>query len=192
MGLDCGPRAPPAKYMRVIAHPNRPATKGVRSPQFLESIAPMRIVALICGVDPLIRNSQPASDPPRGGGKRPRAICKCGPHQNIRSVSRPRSPSVHFHHLQFARQPSEPSMEALEELKQKTRGLRRGLMATTVIVDASVAVCNEWVSVVTDYVGPQLNHIAGKFLDHQVHGTWSSRLAYVLICARSFSSGALS
>jgi len=64
-------------------------------------------------------------------------------------------------------------MEALEELKQRTRELRKGLMATTVLVDASVAVCNEWVSVVKDYVGPQLNHIAGKFLDHQVRDTGS-------------------
>jgi len=59
-------------------------------------------------------------------------------------------------------------MEALVELKDKTKELRTSLMATTVLVDASVATCNEWLSVVTDYVGPQMNHISGKFLDHQV------------------------
>ncbi|KAF9648103.1 hypothetical protein BDM02DRAFT_2351326 [Thelephora ganbajun] len=63
-------------------------------------------------------------------------------------------------------------MEALAELKEKTRESRRSLMATTVLVDASVATRSEWLSVVTDYVGPQLNHIAGKFLDHQVCNTW--------------------
>jgi len=65
-------------------------------------------------------------------------------------------------------------MEALEELKEKTREFRKSLMATVVLTDASVAVCNEWVSVVTDYVGPQLNHISGKFLDHQVRNPGSS------------------
>lgn len=60
------------------------------------------------------------------------------------------------------------SMEALVKLKSKTRELRTSLMATTVLVDASVATCNEWLSIVTDYVGLQLNHISGKFLDHQV------------------------
>ena len=148
---------------------------------------------MICGVDPLIQKSQPASDPcTRGGGKRPRAICKCGPNQNIHSVSRPRPPSLSFHHLQSARQIPEPLMEALEELKQKTRELRKGLMATTVLVDASVAVCNEWVSVVTDYVGPQLNHIAGKFLDHQVRDAGSLNRLYSLIYTWSSSSGSLS
>ena len=65
-------------------------------------------------------------------------------------------------------QPSRLPMEALTELRNKTRDLRKSLMATTVLVDASVAACNEWLSVVTDYVGPQLNYISGKFLDHQV------------------------
>ena len=59
-------------------------------------------------------------------------------------------------------------MEALVDLRSKTRELRTSLIATTVLVDASVATCNEWLSVVTDYVGLQLNHISGKFLDHQV------------------------
>ena len=78
-------------------------------------------------------------------------------------------------------------MECLEELKQKTRELRKGLMATTVIVDASVAVHNEWVSIVTDYVGPQLNHINGKFLDHQVRDTAGSpSQLYLLTSTRSF------
>jgi hypothetical protein len=65
-------------------------------------------------------------------------------------------------------QPPGPSMEGFVELREKTRDLRKCLMATTVLVDASVATHNEWLSVVTDYVGPQLNHISGKFLDHQV------------------------
>ena len=87
----------------------------------------------------------------------------------------------------------EPSMECLEELKQKTRELRKGLMATTVIVDASVAVHNEWVSIVTDYVGPQLNHINGKFLDHQVRDAASSpNRLYLLTSTRSFSFESLS
>lgn len=79
--------------------------------------------------------------------------------------------SILFHRLQYTHQPSEPSMEALGELKAKTRGLRKSLMATAVLVDASVATCNEWLSVITDYVGPHLNHISGKFLDHQVRNT---------------------
>lgn len=54
------------------------------------------------------------------------------------------------------------------ELQEKTRKVRTSLMATIVLVDASVATCNEWLGVVTDYVGLQLNHISGKFLDHQV------------------------
>lgn len=41
-------------------------------------------------------------------------------------------------------------------------------MATAVLVDASVAASSEWVNVVKDYIGPQLNHVSGKFLDHQV------------------------
>jgi len=84
--------------------------------------------------------------------------------------------------------PPEPSMEALEELVQKTRELRRSLMATTVIVDASVTVRNEWVSVVKDYVGPQLNYIGGKFLDHQVHDTGPPNQLCLLIYIWSFSS----
>lgn len=59
-------------------------------------------------------------------------------------------------------------MDAITELKEKTRDLRKGLMATTVLVDASIATCNEWLSIATDYVGPQLNYISGKFFDHQV------------------------
>lgn len=65
-------------------------------------------------------------------------------------------------------------MEAIYELREKTRDLRKGLKATTILVDASVATCNEWLSVVTDYVGPQLNYISGKFLDHQVRSSGSS------------------
>ena len=67
----------------------------------------------------------------------------------------------------------ELSMEALAELRDKTMELRTSLMATIVLVDASAAACNEWLSVVTDYVGPQLNHISGKFLDHQVRNSKS-------------------
>jgi len=65
-------------------------------------------------------------------------------------------------------------------------------MATTVIVDASVAVYNEWVGVVTDYVGPQLNHINGKFLDHQVRDKSSPNWLYFLTSTRSFSFESLS
>ena len=54
------------------------------------------------------------------------------------------------------------------ELMEKTRDYRKSLMATVVLVDASVATCNEWLTVVTDYLGPQFNHISGKLLDHQV------------------------
>jgi hypothetical protein len=73
------------------------------------------------------------------------------------------------------------------ELRSNTRELRTSLMATTVLVDASAATCNEWLSVVTDYVGLQLNHIAGKFLDHQVRHTMSPDiLAYQ--CRRELSA----
>lgn len=72
--------------------------------------------------------------------------------------------------IPFDRLPYSPerAMDATQELKDKTRDLRKGLLATTVLVDASVATCSEWLTVVTDYIGPQLNHISGKFLDHQV------------------------
>ena len=76
-------------------------------------------------------------------------------------------------------QPHGLSMEALVELKDKTKELRTSLMATTVLVDASVATCNEWLSVVTDYVGPQINHISGKFLDHQVRRSRSPDSFYL-------------
>ena len=76
-------------------------------------------------------------------------------------------------------QPHGLSMEALVELKDKTKELRTSLMATTVLVDASVATCNEWLSVVTDYVGPQINHISGKFLDHQVRRSRSPDSLYL-------------
>ena len=46
-------------------------------------------------------------------------------------------------------------------------------MATAVLVDASVATRGEWLSVVTDYIGPQLNYVSGKFLDHQVRNAGS-------------------
>ena len=65
-------------------------------------------------------------------------------------------------------------MDGFVELREKTRDLRKGLLATTVLVDASVATCNEWLTVVTDYVGPHLNYISGKFLDHQVRNSKSS------------------
>jgi len=76
-------------------------------------------------------------------------------------------------------QPHGLSMEALVELKDKTKELRTSLIATTVLVDASVATCNEWLSVVTDYVGPQMNHISGKFLDHQVRNSRSPDSLYL-------------
>jgi hypothetical protein len=66
------------------------------------------------------------------------------------------------------RHPSGKSAEAPVELREKTRDLRNSLMATVILADASIATCTEWLSVVTDYVGPHLNHISGKFLDHQV------------------------
>ena len=84
-------------------------------------------------------------------------------------------------------------MEALEELKEKTRDSRRSLMATVVLVDASATACNEWVTVVTDYVGPQMNHIAGKFLDHQVRRDGGSLDSLHLpIWTWTFSSESLS
>ena len=52
-------------------------------------------------------------------------------------------------------------------------------MATAVLVDASVATRSEWLSVVTDYIGPQLNYVSGKFLDHQVRNAGSpNTIAY--------------
>lgn len=87
--------------------------------------------------------------------------------------------SIFFHHLQCMDRPHGLSMEALVELKDKTKELRTSLMATTVLVDASVATCNEWLSVVTDYVGPQINHISGKFLDHQVRRSRSPDSLYL-------------
>ncbi|KAF9791872.1 hypothetical protein BJ322DRAFT_1322 [Thelephora terrestris] len=83
-------------------------------------------------------------------------------------------------------------MDAVEELKEKTRDLRKGLLATTVLVDASVATCSEWLSAVIDYMGPQLNLISGKFLDHQLrlafvtYGLSSTRPSPIL-CKRYFS-----
>lgn len=65
-------------------------------------------------------------------------------------------------------------LEFIADLKEKTRNFRKGLMVTTVLVDASVATCSEWISVVTDYVGPQINQISGRFLDHQVRNVWPS------------------
>ena len=75
--------------------------------------------------------------------------------------------------------------EVLAELKEKTRELRKSLMATVVLVDASVAARNEWVSVITDYVGPQLNHISGKFLDHQVRDA-DAPVPFTYRCERVF------
>lgn len=77
-------------------------------------------------------------------------------------------------------------MEVTSELKEKTRELRKSLMATVVLVDASVAARNEWVSVVTDYVGPQLNYISGKFLDHQVRNAGSPNNFHLSMLNESF------
>ena len=74
------------------------------------------------------------------------------------------------------------------ELREKTRDVRKSLMATTVLVDASVATCNEWLSVVIDYVGPQLNYISGKFLDHQVRNPSSLMLTINSSCVRGLSA----
>lgn len=75
------------------------------------------------------------------------------------------------------------SMEALAELRGKTEDLKTSLMAITVLVDASVAAYDEWLSVVTDYVGPQLNYISGKFLDHQVRICRFPSKLYLLMCS---------
>ena len=101
------------------------------------------------------------------------------PTQNIRSAPPPH-PSTTFN----PRASPGPAMKALAELTEKTREVRTSLMATTVLVDASLAVCNEWVSVITDYVGPQVNHITGKFLDHQVRNGGSLTNLRSLICIR--------
>ena len=42
------------------------------------------------------------------------------------------------------------------------------MLATVVLVDASIATRNEWLSIATDYIGPHINYISGKFLDHMV------------------------
>ena len=83
-------------------------------------------------------------------------------------------------------------MNDFTELKEKTRDLRRSIMATIVLVDASVATCNEWLSVVTDYVGPQLNYISGKYLDHQVRTSGSPDNLHLPMCSRVPSFGSLS
>lgn len=90
--------------------------------------------------------------------------------------------SALFHHLQHMDQIPGLLTETLVELSERTRQFRKSLIATAVLVDASVTTCNEWPSVVTDYVGPQLNHISGKFLDHQVRDLDALDNFYLRMC----------
>ena len=64
--------------------------------------------------------------------------------------------------------PPRPPPDPLKQLRESTRGARNSLLATVVLVDASIATRNEWLSIATDYIGPHINYISGKFLDHMV------------------------
>lgn len=79
---------------------------------------------------------------------------------------------IPFRRLRQVHQSPEQPTYAIEELEDKTR---KSPLVTTVLIGAPAITRSEWLSIATDYVGPQLNHTSGEFLGHQVRRSMISQ-----------------